>query len=407
VLAAAFLGWLFAGVQMASFTLCAKSATIDVLGEDAPVGVWFSRYQCAFLLGAALGGPPFGALGDRVGRVKAMALSIICYSFFAALPAFAHSAWQLVILRFLTGLGVGGIWPNGVALASEAWSDVSRPTLAGLIGASANVGLALLGVVAWYKAVTPESWRWLNFVAAGSLPLGILVLAFVPESPKFLEEKASGRREKSFPVAEVFLPPYLGATLLGIGLGAIPLLGGWGSTNWLIVWADKVASADPQIKAMTQIMRSAGGAVGSLFGGWLANLFGRRTTYFVLSLASLVLGGYIFRALAPTDATFAAWTFAMGVVGTVYFGWLPLYLPELFPTKVRSTGAGVSFNFGRILTAAGVLGTGWLSSYFQEDYARVGQVTSLVFALGMVLILFAPDTSKRKIMEQTPSLSGN
>ncbi|MFN0197380.1 MAG: MFS transporter, partial [Planctomycetaceae bacterium] len=81
----------------------------------------------------------------------------------------------------------------------------------------------------------------------------------------------------------------------------------------------------------------------------------------------------------------------------VFFGWLPLYLPELFPTHARATGSGVSFNFGRILTATGVLATGALTAYYQEDYARAGRVTSLVYALGMIIILFAPDTSKKKI----------
>ena len=96
---------------------------------------------------------------------------------------------------------------------------------------------------------------------------------------------------------------------------------------------------------------------------------------------------------------FLYWVFAIGFFGTIYFGWLPLFLPELFPTSVRATGTGVSFNWGRILTAVGVLGTGQLMVQFQGDYAKVGQITCLVYVMGMVVIWFAPDTSKTKMDE--------
>jgi hypothetical protein len=196
-------------------------------------------------------------------------------------------------------------------------------------------------------------------------------------------------------MATVFRPPLLGRTLIGIAIGTIPLLGGWGATQWLVAWADKVGGVtDPRVKALTAIMRSGGGAVGSLFGGFLASLMGRRLTYFIVSLASLAAGEYICLAMSPADAGFAAMVFAVGFISTIFFGWLPLYLPELFPTHARAAGAGVSFNFGRILTGVGVLATGAITAWFHEDYGRAGSVAMLVYALGMVVILFAPDTTK-------------
>jgi len=427
VLAAAFAGWLCAGIQMAMFTLVTPSLTHDLLGSTSQVGAWVARYNAAFLLGAAVGGLPFGWLGDRAGRVRAMGLSILCYSLMSGVCYFAHRPTEFIALRFLCGLGVGGIWPNGVALASEAWSEVSRPTLAGLIGASANIGLVLMSVIAYLVEIRPESWRWVMLVGAAPAPIGVFVLLAVPESPRWLAArrmKPTGSPSSGSPLFEVFRPPLLRNTLIGICVGTIPLFGGWGSTNWLVLWTESVAATRPltasqsqaaavsgvtqanapqkpdyRRKALTQMTRSGGAVFGSLVGGWLASLYGRRLTYFLLSLASLVLSQWIFGTQNPAYPAFQYWTFALGLVGTVYFGWLPLYLPELFPTRVRSTGAGVSFNFGRILTAAGVLGTGALAVMYDNDFSKVGAITSLAFALGMVVICFAPDTTAKRLQD--------
>ena len=401
VLATAFLGWLFAGSIMVIIPLAGRSATIDFLGpgHEAEVGNWFARYICAFLLGAAAGGLLFGYLGDRIGRARAMGLSILCYSLLTGLTYFVTSPEQLTVMRFLACMGVGGIWPNGVSLASEAWSNVSRPILAGLIGTSANLGFMLLSWISTRWLITPESWRWVMLLCATPVILGLVVLAVVPESPRWL----AGERKKQpgtarSPISEIFRPPLLWYTLIGICLGTVPLLGNWGGANWLVPWAGKIGgAADPSLKAWAQWTKSSGAAVGSLLGGWLASRFGRRTTYFAISLCSLATAMYVFWFLSPLHPQFLLWVFVLGFFATVYFGWLPLYLPELFPVRVRSTGTGVTFNFGRIATAVGVLGAGQLMLWFDGDYAMAGRVTCLVYLLGMVIIFFAPDTSRKQL----------
>jgi MFS family permease len=368
---------------------------------ETQAGQWFGTYIAAFLLGAATGGLLFGWLGDHIGRAKTMGLSILCYSLFIGLSYFAQSLEQLLVLRFVACLGVGGMWPTGVALASEAWPEKHRPILAGLIGTSANVGLALMGAIAYFKVIDADHWRWVMLVGASPTLLGLFVLVFVPESPRWLATRREHPQEESkTPVAVVFRPPYLKYTLIGICLGTIPLLGGWGALNWLIKWADQVGKeiGNPQLKATTQFIGSSGAAIGSLLGGWIASKFGRRTTYFAISLGTLLVSGYIFWRLSPTDgAEFLVWVFVLRLVMTTYFGWLPYYLPELFPTRIRSTGSGITFNFGRILSAAGVMGTAALVGVFDGDYARIGRVTHLIFALGMIVICFAPDTSKKRM----------
>ena len=406
VLAAAFLGWMFAGMEMGTFPLIARSATIYFLGPDVPKGIignWFGWYICAFLMGAACGGLLFGWIGDRAGRVKAMGLSILCYSGVTGVSYFAQTPEQLLTLRFIASLGIGGMWPNGVSLASEAWSDVSRPMLAGLIGTAANVGIALMGVFSFSVNITPDHWNWVLLLGATPMVLGALVLWCVPESPAWLAQQGQAPvARRRAPISEVFRPPLLRLTLIGICLGAIPLFGGWGAANWIIPWADQVhGETDPSFKGLVVMAKSSGAILGSLMGGWIASLWGRRATYFVVSLASLLISGYIFRFLTPHDGSeFFAWIFMLGLVSTIFFGWLPLYLPELFPTRVRATGSGVTFNFGRILTAAGVLGAAALINHYQGDYAKVGTITSMVYGLGMVVILFAPDTTKERPVEE-------
>jgi hypothetical protein len=186
-------------------------------------------------------------------------------------------------------------------------------------------------------------------------------------------------------------------TLVGVVLATTPVLGGWGTANWMTPWSEKAGSA--ALRAEVGQTRALTGIVGSLLGGWIASALGRRTTYFLVSVASLGIAQYVFRCLAPTDPSFLVWVGALGFVSGVYFGWLPLCLPELFPTRVRSTGAGVSFNFGRIATAVTLFASGALMGYFQGDYARIGQITSLFFLLGVVAICFAPDTGKRQLRD--------
>jgi SHS family sialic acid transporter-like MFS transporter len=436
ILTAAFLGWMFSGFQMAVMTLCARSATTEFLRrgqltaqeplqlsrlwspppvhESSPAEIlseaealqslvprWFSWYNAAFLFGAASGGLAFGWLGDRIGRVRAMATSIVCFSLFSGFGYVVASPEQLLALRFLSGMGVGGMWPTGVALAAEAWSDASRPLVAGVLGTAANVGLVIFNTIGYYHPVSPDSWRWTMLICGSPLLLGGLVLVCVPESPRWLAAQTLASSTKGqASVASVFRQPLLGRTLIGIALGTIPLLGGWGATQWLVAWADKVGGVtDPRAKALTAIMRSGGGAVGSLLGGWVASLLGRRLAYFLISVASLAVGEYVCLAMTPADRAFPAMVFAVGFISTIFFGWLPLYLPELFPTHARSTGAGVSFNFGRILTGFGVLATGAITAALHEDYGRAGSIAMLVYAVGMLVILFAPDTTKDKLKD--------
>ncbi len=404
VLSCATLAWLCAGMVMAVPPLAARTAVAAMgVTEESLRGRWFSWYVCAFLLGAATGGLFFGWIGDRWGRAKTLGWSVLTYSLLSGMCYFADTPEQLLVLWFLACTGVGGVWPNGVSLASEALPGVSRPLISGLFGTAANLGLILLSVFAYLKPITVDNWRWVFLVCAMPAILGVLVLVLMPESPAWLAQRDQRTTEPrgDWLVGEVFRPPLLRFTIIGIVLGAVPLMGNWGSANWLVPWANQVQeqAGGHGLSAATQWSKSSGAAIGSLVGGWFACVCGRRLTYFLISLASLASSFYIFHTLSPQDDSFLVWVFAQGFVGTVYFGWLPLYLPELFPTRVRATGTGVAFNWGRILTAGGVLWGGHLMFSVGGDYARVGQITCFVYVIGMIVICFAPDTSRNRLDE--------
>src|SRR5881409_353743 len=165
VLLAAFLGWMFDGLEMGIFPLVARpalqqmQAVAGVLDEQF-VQFWMGRITALFLLGAAGGGLVFGWLGDRIGRVRAMTMSILCYSLFTGLAYFAQHPWHLGAFRFTTALGMGGEWSLGVALVMECWPADKRPLMAGVIGAAANCGYALIAVIGAFFSITRETWRW-------------------------------------------------------------------------------------------------------------------------------------------------------------------------------------------------------------------------------------------------------
>jgi SHS family sialic acid transporter-like MFS transporter len=418
-LAAAFLGWMFDGLEMGLFPLVARPALRELMGAEASsnIGVWMAWITAGFLVGAAIGGLLFGWLGDVIGRVRAMVWSVLTYAIFSGLCGFAESPLQIAALRFIAALGMGGEWSLGVALVMEIWPAKSRPLLAGLIGAASNVGfllIALVGLVmAQFIGAAAEAlratgmseewvtkligadnsgWRLLMFVGATPALLTFFVRIFVPESERWQHAAQSGPRAR---IRDIFQPGVRHKTLLGMALAGMALIGTWASIQWVPPWANKMAAGTEHAQtaaSYTQICSAIGAIVGTLAAAYCAEWFSRRKSYFALCLASLLVCGYLFRVSMQFDATFLLLTALAGGVTASFYGWLPLYLPELFPTRIRATGQGFSFNFGRLLAAVGALAGGRLLDFFNEDYARMCSIMSLVYVVGMVLIWFCPET---------------
>ncbi len=442
VLAAAFLGWMFDGVEIGLFPLVARPALQELLADmgDAAVGRWNGVIVACFLLGAAMGGLLFGWLGDRIGRVRAMVLSILTYSIFTGVGFFATEAWHLGLFRFIASLGMGGEWAVAVALVVECWPERHRPKLAGAIGAAANFGFLFIGTVASVFPVQPGSWRWLMLVGAAPAVLALLVALFVPESERW---KAAAKTATKQPIIEIFSPGLAKTTILAIVFSAIPLIGTWAAVSgWVPLWVEQMtqeqlvekalpesrlsefpaserkaqlAQAKSQLpqstwseidraaarsKANVQILLAIGAIIACFIAPVIGGVWGRRPVYFVLCLLSFGTCWWLFRHLTLSDGWvfwLAAWI--AGGVTAAFYGWLPLYLPEIFPTRVRATGQGLSFNFGRILAAVAALQMGEFVRLLGGDYAEAGSRIALVYVVGLVVIWFAPETKGKPLPE--------
>lgn len=491
-LTAALLGWLFDGAEMGVFSMVARPALLDLLRttDNTQVGFWIGIVIAGFLVGAATGGVLFGWLGDRIGRVRAMTLSVLTYAVFTGLCGLVTEAWQLGVLRFIAALGMGGEWSLGVALVMEVWPNRSRAFMAGLIGAAANVGYLLVGFVGLALNIIlrdlevgllrlglPEGWvatlvanqGWRLLMILGTLPalLTFFIRLFVPESERWKEEESRGRTTHWAaqdllgvgvgvlgPALIVYLWAWphtlmvrlagsavglvvatlgyiypvlryvqrqqatgegsagsntLGRMLLGACLSGVALLGTWGSTQWAPSWADQLTGSDPtaHAKEYTQIWLAVGAILGTIGAALLGDWLGRRVTYFLLCLAGLASVYLLFQTNTTYGPRLLASAFVAGVCTASFYGWLPLYLPELFPTAVRATGQGFGFNFGRILAAVGALQTGVLftmdiqigSLVMPAGFASACTLISLIYVLGLVIIWLAPETKGQPLPE--------
>ena len=306
VLIAAFLGWMFDGMEMGLFPLIARPALLQMQQaqgltlSDSFVAQWMGYATAAFLIGAAGGGVVFGWLGDKIGRVRAMAASILVYSLFTGLIYFAREPWHLCASRFVAALGMGGEWSLGIALVMEIWPEKHRPLMAGIIGAAANVGFALIAVIAIFFKVTIDSWRWVALIGAAPALLTFIVRLFIPESEKWQAAvKASPTKIK--PLQEIFGPKLLKTTLIATALSSVALIGTWGSVQWLPLWADKMAGvADPTAKGWTGMSAGIGAVFGCMLGAYIGRFITRRLAYFLLCLGSLISCAILFRGIDAT-----------------------------------------------------------------------------------------------------------
>jgi Na+/melibiose symporter-like transporter len=200
-------------------------------------------------------------------------------------------------------------------------------------------------------------------------------------------------------VADIFAPGIAKLTILGALLAGMALVGTWASVQWIPSWTMSMTQNNAEKGAWAQMFAAVGAVVLPLVVALLAERFNRRSTYMGLCIASVVACEALYLVNRPFGFGFLLMvTLVNGITGAFY-GWLPLYLPELFPTRIRATGSGFCFNIGRVLSAAGALFGGQMLKAFHGDYARMGSIICLIYLLGIVVIFFCPETKGRPLPE--------
>ena len=390
-LSVAWLGWLFDGLEMGLYSLIAVPAMKELLKTDqnASIGPYVGIMFALFLLGASVGGFIFGRLGDRMGRVKTMILTVLVYAVFTGLSAAAANVWQFGACRFLGAMGLGGEWGLGVALVMETWPNAKRPLLAGILGSAANVGFLLAALLGLFAGGL--GWRVLLLFGLIPAVLALFIRLRVKEPERWKKAKERGEKPD---LKQLWIPPLRGLTIKACLVSSVVVVGTWGVFQWIPSWVNSLVGGDAaRERATVQMFMAFGQIVGSFLGGPAAEWLGRRKSYTLFCLGSFAFSILLYGSVRTYGPPLLILASVAGVFSTAFFGWLPLYLPELFPTRIRATGEGLTYNFGRILAAAGVfLGTGNLVAAFHGSFAKAGTVMASVYLLGLILIRFMPET---------------
>lgn len=404
VLFVAWLGWVFDSMDSTIYALVLHPALHEVLsrpGHASPtaeaIGWYGGIIFSIFLIGWAVGGVLFGVLADRLGRTRTLVFTILIYALFTGLAALSHNWWQLAIYRFLTALGIGGEWAAGAALVAEVWPERRRAQAAGILQSAWAAGFFFAAAI--NLLLRNAGWRPMFLAGAAPALVALLVRAWVREPERWVRSRAARGHAG---LRELFAPDLRRATWVGSGLAFVAVFGLWGATNW----TPTLVRALPEIQrlaAPTQTLRvsvatmmlNAGALLGYLSFGPLAERIGRRATFALMCVGSAVMLPVTF--LVPVGYTrVLALLPALGFFNNGIFSGFPIYLPELYPTRLRATGAGFCFNIGRVLASAGPFITGALVAGL-GSFGRAASLVAVIYLVGLAILPFAPETRGRPL----------
>jgi len=413
VLALASAGWVFDVYEGQIFNITRGSLLAELLGaahDNSAVAYYGDVLLGTFLVGGALGGVLFGMLADRWGRRPVLIATILTYSIFSGLTYFAQSIWQVAILRFIVAVGTGGEWSVAAALVAEVFSARTRAHAGAIFHATSVIGTWLAGLTGMLVGI---QWRYAYLI--GVLPA--LLVVWIRISVK----------ERGMPTPQPLKPATSdGSPTSAAAMGSLRSL--WWDRRWRFraivglllaavglgtFWAVTIAGQDlaqrmllskgvDPVKAQTQaqfaygIVQTTGGGLGLLAFGPISARLGRRRAFIVMQAAALVI--VPITCYVPT----AYWQLLLllpmyGFSTLSMHAGYAIYFPELFPTRLRATGAGFCFNGGRLIAASILVFSGWLKSVLELPHAVT--LLSGLFALGILLVLLLPETKGQPLPE--------
>jgi MFS family permease len=444
VFTVAAIAWMADCMDQQLFSLARVGAMKDLTsGDPKEVTSYATLSTSVFLIGWATGGLVFGMFGDRLGRVRTLTLTILLYSIFTGLSALSVGVWDFCIYRFLTGLGVGGVFSAAVALLAETMPPTARPYTLGLMQAMSAIGncaaavvfivLGLLQLNGHLEPLKPlNAWRLMFLVGIVPAVLVIFIQRRLEEPETWRQARdaaVAGTGKKLGSYADLFGEGWIRRhALLGMLLSFAGVVGLWGigffsydlqqtilpptlqgEADQLGLTGDArnhyIAGQTIIWTGVTSLMLNIGAFFGMSAFSTITQRVGRRPTFALFFvLAALTTGGLFM--FMRTRADILWMTPLMGFCLLALFGGYAIYLPELFPTRLRSTGTSFCYNVGRFVAASGPLALGYLTNVvfakekgFAEPHRYAGVAMCAVFLLGIAVLPFLPETKGKPLPE--------
>ena len=436
VFAMASLAWMFDCLDQQLFILARNSAiaALSPKGTDpALIKTAGANATAIFVAGWAMGGLIFGALGDRIGRAKTLTLTVLMYSLFTGLSAMATSVPMFEFFRFVTGLGVGGVFGLSVALVADSLPDSARPHALGLLqalSAVGNVAAGLIGImVGWLETFRIEpggAWRWMFLIGALPAFLCVFIQIRLQEPEKWVKAKAAGKitgvRFGSY-TALLGDARWRGRAVVGMLMCVSAVIGLWGigffspeligdvigrSLKSEGITPDKLPGYRTMWTGVNMVIQNIGAFAGMMIFTKLASIYGRKPVFAVAYICAMISTIAVFKFLNVRSDIF--WMIPiMGFFQLSLFAGFAIYLPELFPVSLRSTGTSFCYNVGRFIAAAGPFFMGKLTAWFAADattaeakleaFRNAACWMSGIFLLGLLVLPFAPETKGKPMPE--------
>jgi MFS family permease len=424
VLFAAWLGWGFDVFDGLLFNYVAPNCVPTLLGLEigtpeakSATLFWTGALSAVLLLGWAVGGVVFGAVADRIGRTRTLLLTMLLYSLGTALCAFASNIWVLLLCRIVASLGIGGEWAAGAAMVAEVVPEKRRVEAGALLYTSAPLGLFLATYTTWWiqgvalKGSPETAWRYVFLCGLIPAAVAFAVRVFVKEPERWEKSGASAAPPR---LAEIFTPAIRGRTLSGLSMAITALVMWWACNAFIPTVASGLAEVEAGVRGLAGSDATAlkeawkanatnyfnlGGLIGTLATVPIAKIMGRRPMFAIYFLASAASIAAAFGLELPPE-TRLYFYFPIGVSVFGVFGSFTYYLPELFPTRLRGTGAGFCYNAGRVLAAAGPFVVGSVASRGADALGSALSVlfwVSLAPLFGLLLLPWVVETKDRPL----------
>jgi len=421
-LIASNLGWTFDGFEVFALILTIGAALHQLLpaSEYPRIPAYAGMVIAITVFGWGLGGLLGGILADYIGRKRAMTVTILAYSLLTGLSALSWDWLSFAVLRFLVGLAIGSEWATGASITAELWPDKERGKGGAFLQCGYPIGSILASAI-WVTIGTmgPSAWRWMFLI--GVLPALIVfwIRRNIPESPRW--EESNRRRQAAremqrqgralhgedvalvrFTLVDTFAEPAVRMRLIWTFLMSLSVtIGYWGVSSFVPSYFGSVATAAglpaQRWVGLVGLVQNIGALLGFFAFGFLADAFGRKPTTFFYYMMCLILTPIVY--LWVKDIQLLLLVFAVyGFFIQGVFSWTPIWLPELFPTRMRATAAGFIFNAPRLISAIAPLIAGTLIVNL-GGYGKTATILGLFYILGLIAVPFLPETKGKPLPE--------